>query len=402
MILSSLGIAVRALLGARLRSLLTALGILIGTAAVVVVVALGTGARERISNEISNMGNNLLYIFSQSSAKSGARVTRMNLTQGDALAIAREAPAVSSITVWSTTNMRIHSAFDSHKTGVMGIDDNYFAVRGYALAKGRDFSPSEVRSKAKVIILGKTARQELFGDEPALGHFVRIGRHSYRIVGELAEKGRSSFEDQDDRILMPIASWRARIVPSRSDRVQLIMASARSSAHTDQAIAQIQSILRQRHHIKPMEPDDFIVRSQEGFRKAQDSILDMVTTLLLSVATISLFVGGIGVMNIMLVSVAERTREIGVRMAIGAKPSDILLQFLCEAGLLATLGGVLGVVVAAGVTFVLTATVGWSMKLDPMSVLVALGTSLAVGLVFGILPARHAARLDPIEALRHE
>lgn len=402
MILNSLSIAVRALLGARLRSLLTALGILIGTAAVVVVVALGTGARERISNEISNMGNNLLYIFSQSSAKSGARVTRMNLTQGDAVAIAREAPAVSSITVWSTTNMRIHSAFDSHKTGVMGIDDNYFTVRGYTLAKGRDFSPSEVRSKAKVIILGKTARQELFGDEPALGHFVRIGRHSYRIVGELAEKGRSSFEDQDDRVLMPIGSWRARIVPSRSDRVQLIMASARSSAHTDQAIAQIQSILRQRHHIKPTEPDDFIVRSQEGFRKAQDSILDMVTTLLLSVATISLFVGGIGVMNIMLVSVAERTREIGVRMAIGAKPSDILLQFLCEAGLLATLGGVLGVVVAAGVTFILTATVGWSMKLDPMSVLVALGTSLTVGLVFGILPARHAARLDPIEALRHE
>lgn len=402
MILISLGIAVRALLGARLRSLLTALGILIGTAAVVVVVALGTGARERISNEISNMGNNLLFIFSQSSAKSGARVTRMNLTQGDAIAIQAEAPAVSAITVWSTSNLRIHSEFDSHKTGVMGIDDNYFAVRGYSLAKGRDFSPSEVRSKAKVVIIGKTARKELFGDEPALGHFVRIGRHSYRIVGELAEKGRSSFEDQDDRVLMPIGSWRARIVPSRSDRVQLIMASARSSAHTEQAVAQIQSILRQRHHIKPTEPDDFMVRSQEGFRKAQDSILDMVTTLLLSVATIALFVGGIGVMNIMLVSVAERTREIGVRMAIGAKPSDILLQFLCEAGLLATFGGVLGVLTAAGVTFILTATVGWSMKLDPWSVLVALGTSLTVGLVFGILPARHAARLDPIEALRHE
>jgi putative ABC transport system permease protein len=402
MILTSLGIAVRALLGARLRSLLTALGILIGTAAVVVVVALGTGARERISNEISNIGNNLLFIFSQSSARSGARVTRMNLTQGDARALASEAPAVAAVTVWSTTNIRVHSEFDSHRTGVMGIDDKYFEVRGYSLARGRDFSESEVRSKAKVVIIGKTAQKELFGAEPGLGHYIRIGRHAYRIVGELAEKGRSSFEDQDDRVLMPIGSWRARIVPSRNDRVQLIMASARSSSHTEQAIAQIESILRQRHNIRENEPDDFMVRSQEGFRKAQDAILDMVTSLLMSVAAIALFVGGIGVMNIMLVSVAERTREIGVRMAIGAKPGDILLQFLCEAALLAIFGGVLGITTAAGVAAVLTATLGWSMKLDSLSILIALGTSLSVGLVFGILPARRAAQLDPIEALRHE
>ncbi len=402
MIATSLGIAIRALLGARLRSVLTALGILIGTAAVVVVVALGTGARERISSEISNIGNNLLFIFSQSSAKSGARVTRMNLTEGDARAIESEAPAVAAVTVWSTTNVRTHSEYDSHRTGVMGIDENYFSVRGFSVDKGREFSHSEMRTKAKVVIIGKTVRQELFGQEPALGHFIRIGRHAYRIVGELSEKGRSSFEDQDDRIVMPIGSWRALFVPSRRDRVLLVMASARSSEHTEQAISQINSILRQRHKIRPGEPDDFIVRSQEGFRKAQDAILDMVTTLLMSVATIALFVGGVGVMNIMLVGVAERTREIGVRMAIGAKPSDILLQFLCEAALLSVFGGIMGVVSAAGVTWILTSTLGWSMKLDATSIVIALSTSLIVGLVFGLLPARRAARLDPIEALRHE
>ncbi len=402
MILTSLSIAVRALLGARLRSLLTALGILIGTAAVVVVVALGTGARERISAEISNIGNNLLFIFSQSSARSGARVTRMNLTESDARAIEAEAPAVAAVTVWSTTKVRAHSEFDSHRTGVMGIDENYFEVRGFSLARGRSFSASEMRSKAKVLLIGKTARQELFGKEPAIGHFVRIGRHAYRIIGELAEKGRSSFEDQDDRILMPIGSWRARVVPSRSDRVQLIMASARSSAHTEQATTQIRSILRQRHRIRRNEPDDFIVRSQDGFRKAQDAILDMVTSLLMSVAAIALFVGGVGVMNIMLVGVAERTREIGVRMAIGAKPGDILLQFICEAALLSTFGGLLGVLCASGIATLLTSTLGWSMKLDTTSIGIALSTSLLVGLVFGLLPARRAARLDPIEALRHE
>lgn len=402
MMKTAFGIAIRALLGARLRSLLTALGILIGTAAVVVVVALGTGARERISKEISNIGNNLLFVFSHTGGRVGPRSTRANLSQADARAIQAEAPAVAAVSAWSSTNARVHSSFGSHKTGVMGIDEKYFEVRGASLSQGRTFTPSEIRSKARVVIIGKTVRDELFGNEPAVGHFLRIGRHSYRIVGQLAEKGRSSFEDQDDRILMPLSSWRARVVPTRGDRVQLIVASARSTAHTPQAISQIEAILRQRHRIEGGDADDFAVRSQEGFRKSQDAILDMVTTLLLSVATIALFVGGVGVMNIMLVGVAERTREIGVRMAIGAKPADILLQFLCESALLSVGGGVLGVMTATGMIWVLSSTMGWSMKLDVTSVLIALGSSAAVGLLFGILPARRAAMLDPIEALRHE
>lgn len=402
MILASLRIAVRALLAQRLRSALTALGILIGTAAVVVVVALGTGARERIGAEIANIGNNLLFVFSQSSARSGARVSQMNLTERDANAIRDQAPAVSAVTVWSTTKTRVHAEFGSHKTSVMGIDRYYFPVRGFAVGEGRSFSPSEERSKAKVVVIGKTVKEEIFGDEPAVGHFVRIGRHAYRVIGQLTEKGRSSFEDQDDRVLMPISTWRGRISPARGDRVQLIMASARTPEHTSQARSQIEAILRERHGLRDGEPDDFIVRSQEAFKKAQDEILDLVTTLLLSVAVVALFVGGVGVMNIMLVGVAERTREVGIRMAIGARQGDVLLQFLIEAALLSLFGGVLGVLTAGGVTLLIQASLGWSMKLDPAAILVAMGTSLIVGLVFGILPARRAARLDPISALRHE
>ncbi len=402
MIRASLSIALRSLVAQRLRSLLTALGITIGTAAVVVVVALGTGARERIGKEIANIGNNLLYVFSQSSARSGARITRMTLTESDAEAIRNEAPAVAAVSVWSTANLRVHSAFESHKTGVMGIDRYYFSVRGYELQSGREFSPSEERSKAKVVIIGKTAAQELFGSEPPLGHYLRIGRHSYRIIGQLKEKGRSTFEDQDDRVLMPISTWRSRISPSRSDRVQLIMASARSSAHSAPARRQIEILLRQRHRLKDGDPDDFLVRTQDAFQQAQDEILDLVTTLLLSVAVVALFVGGVGVMNIMLVGVFERTREVGVRMAIGARNADILLQFLAEAAMLSLLGGIMGVLLATLVTSLLTSALGWSMKLDPTAIVIAMSTSLLVGLIFGILPARRAAALDPIQALRHE
>lgn len=402
MILASLRIAVRALMAARLRSLLTALGILIGTAAVVVVVALGTGARERISAEISNIGNNLLFVFSRSSAKSGARVAQTSLTEGDAAAIRRDATAVGAVTVWSTLLTRVHSEYDDHRTGVMGIDEYYFSVRGYEVAEGRSFSTAEDRSKAKVVVLGKTAREELFGQESSIGHFVRIGRHSYRVIGELAEKGRSSFEDQDDRILMPISTFRARISPARGGRVQLLMASARTSAHSTMAKRQIQAILRERHGLEDGEPDDFDVRTQDAFQKAQDEILDLVTTLLMSVAAVALFVGGVGVMNIMLVGVAERTREIGVRMALGARQGDVLLQFLIESALLTLFGGILGVLTAVGITALMQATLGWSMKMDFGAVLVAISTSLIVGVVFGLVPARRAARLDPIEALRHE
>jgi len=398
--MTALAVALRALLAARVRALLTILGILIGTSAVVVVVALGTGARARISAEIANIGSAAIFVFPNTGMRGGARSGSAELTDQDAAAIRVDASAVSGVTVWNTLRARVHSNFDSYRTSVMGIDQEYFAVRGFSMAEGRTFSDSEVRAKAKVVVIGSTVKKELFGAEPAVGQWLRIGRHTYRVIGLLSEKGRTPFEDQDDRVLMPIGAWRSRISPASGQRVQLIMASAKTSAHTTRAEEQIRLILRERHRLGADLPDDFVVRSQEGFRRAQDAILDMVTGLLGAVAAVALFIGGVGVMNIMLVSVAERTREVGIRMSIGARETDILLQFLVEALLLTTSGGVLGIGLSALVSRALQNGLGWSLRLDGGAILVAISTSIFVGLAFGILPARRAARLDPVEALR--
>jgi len=397
---TALGVALRALLRARLRALLTTLGILIGTAAVVVVVALGTGARARISAEIANIGSAAVFVFPDTGMRGGTRPNAAELNDGDAAAIRLDASAVSGVTVWNTLRARAHSAYDSYRTSIMGVDQEYFSVRGFSLAEGRGFSDSEVRAKTKVVVIGSTVRRELFGTEPAVGQWIRLGRHAYRVIGLMSEKGRSPFEDQDDRILMPIGTWRSRVSPAMGRRVQLIMASAKTTAHTARAEEQIRTILRERHRLGTDLPDDFVVRSQEGFRKAQDAILDMVTGLLGAVAAVALFIGGVGVMNIMLVSVAERTREVGIRMSIGAREMDIMLQFLVEALLLTTTGGVLGIGLAALVSRALASSLGWSLRLDGTAILIAISTSILVGLCFGILPARRAARLDPVEALR--
>ncbi len=397
-----LRIALRALLRQRLRSALTTLGILIGVAAVVVVTALGTGARDRIGNEIENIGSNLLYVWSRSTASSGVRTATDGLTEGDAEAIRREAAAVSGVTIWSSLNMQVQSEFSNTKTSVMGVDDDYFGVRGFDVGNGRRWSPFEAQSKAKVVLIGQTVKQNLFGATDPVGRFVRIGRTPFRIIGELKPRGQSPWEDQDDRLLMPITSFRARVSPGMGRRVQLIMAQAKTAAHSEAASRQIEAILRQRHRIEEGEESDFTVRSQVQFKRRQEEIFNLLTTLLLSVAGVSLFVGGVGVMNIMLVSVTERTKEIGIRMAIGAKPRDIQWQFLSEAIALTIFGGLSGIGIAFGLIQLVSHLLGWSMGLSPVAIFAALFTSLAVGLIFGFLPARRAARLDPIEALRHE
>jgi putative ABC transport system permease protein len=397
---TAISLALRALVRARFRTALTLLGILIGTSAVVVVFALGTGARERIAGEIENLGSAAIFVFPQTFSQGGLKSGGHGLTETDAAAIARDATAVRAVTVWSTLRARVHSRFESHKTSVMGVDDKYFDVRAFALADGRTFDARELRTKAKVAVIGQTVKTELFGSSPAVGEFIRIGQHSYRIIGLLAEKGRTPFEDQDDRVILPVSTFRARVSPAPGRRVHMILASAKTRAHTEQASAQISSILRHEHHLGSGDPEDFIVRSQEGFRKTQETILDAVTSLLLAVAGVALFIGGIGVMNITLIGVAERTREIGVRMSVGARKTDILLQFLLEAVVLALAGGILGVLLSALVALSLTQALGWSLELDIGAALAALSMSLVVGVVFGIWPARRAAMLDPVEALR--
>ena len=295
---STLRLALAAVWAQKLRSLLTGLGILIGVAAVVIVTALGAGARHSIESQIDNLGTNLLYVFSQPVAKSGARVNvQQGLTDGDAEAIRREATAVERVTVWSQVKAQVSSEYGNARTEVMGADGHYLTVRGFRVETGRAYNAHEERSRAKVVLIGQTAKQNLFGAVDPVGRTLRIGRHPYQVIGTLAPKGQSPWEDQDDRIVMPIDSFRTRVSPAPHGRVHLIMATAKTAAHSEEARRQIEAILRQRHGIAEGEDADFIVRTQESWRQRQSEILNIVTLLLVTVAGIALFVGGVGVMS---------------------------------------------------------------------------------------------------------
>jgi putative ABC transport system permease protein len=402
--IAAIRIALRAIARSKLRAALTVLGILIGVAAVVIVVALGTGVRHRILGEISSMGANTIYVFPQSTQASGLRRhDTARMSEADGVAILKESISVSGVSPFSSTSMQVVAGENNVATQVMGVTRSYFAVRSYTLAAGDGWTDADEQLKTKVCVIGDTVRENLFGVGDAIGQYIRLGKHPFRVIGVLTKKGQSPFgEDQDDRILMPIGSFRARVSPSAPGKVQMLLASATSERTVDRAVEQIDRILRQRHQIDPDDEPDFVIRTQAEFRKSQEQIIDTLTVLLSSIAAVSLLVGGIGVMNIMLVSVTERTREIGVRMAIGASEGDIMVQFLVEAVTLSIIGGVFGIGVGLGVIKVLTSALGWTMTLPLSAVIVAVGTSATIGIVFGFFPARRAARLDPITALRHE
>jgi putative ABC transport system permease protein len=399
-------LALVALARSKLRSALTVLGILVGIAAVVVVVALGEGATGKIGSRIETLGSNVIYVFDQPVARSGLRSARgssAGLTDGDVEAIAREAKSASAATSFSSTMIQAVTSFSNSQAYVIGTDLAYFPVRGFDLATGRLWTPSEERAKSRVALIGPSAAAKLFGTADPVGRSVRLGRHPYLIVGTLVAKGTSPFgQDQDDRLVVPVGTWRAHVQPQLGKRVHMIMASAKSFERADAAVQEIDAILRQRHHVAEGATPDFVVRSQEQFRAMQERIIRILTVLLLSVAAVSLFVGGVGVMNIMLVTVAERRREIGIRMAVGAQPADIQLQFLVEATALTAVGGALGILLAAGLVGAAKRYLGWAMDLGAPALLVALTTSLVVGIVFGFLPARRAALVEPMEALRHD
>jgi putative ABC transport system permease protein len=399
-------LAFRSIARSTLRAGLTILGILIGVAAVVTVTALGAGARDRVSEQIQAMGSNVIMIAPQSAAASGAKGALgagARLTEDDAKAIAREAVSIAAVAPALRARGQAIAGEKNWSTQVIGSSRAFFQVRNWKVERGAEWDERDETIKAKVCVVGTTVATKLFGNDDPVGRSLRLGPYSYRIVGVLESKGEAPFGgDQDDMVLMPIGSMRGRVIRTAPGFAGILLASATSADTTARAVRQIDAILRQRHHIEEDREPDFWVRTQQEFQAMQSAVYGLLTVLLVCIAAVSLVVGGIGVMNIMLVSVTERTREIGIRMAIGARANDIMTQFLVEAVTLALIGGVTGAAVGLGAIQLLGTTLEWPMKLDPVALGIAVATSALTGIAFGFFPARRAAGLDPIVALRHE
>ncbi|MBK7581026.1 MAG: ABC transporter permease [Myxococcales bacterium] len=388
-----------------LRASLTALGILIGVAAVTIVVALGEGATQEISGRIDSMGENALIVMPAETLRSGVRDERAVgiLTEGDAEALAAEAPAVERAAPLLFSSAQVAWRDANSPTTIVGSTRAFFDIRRWKVSSGTLWPVSSETLGEKVCVIGVGVRNNLFGSEDPVGQTLRIGRHPFRIVGLLDEKGQGPFgNDQDDVVVMPVATLRAKLLPTRPGQVGRILLQGTTPDSAAEVERQAEAILRQRHGLTEGAENDFRVRSQEDFRRRQEGILGTLRTLLLSIALVSLVVGGIGVMNIMLVSVTERTREIGIRMAIGAREIDIMFQFLVEAVVLSLLGGAVGALLAVLAVRSIANALGWQMGVSTDALMVALGVSTTIGVTFGFFPARRAARLDPIHALRRE
>ncbi len=401
--LGALRLALGAIARNRTRAVLTVLGILIGITAVVIVTALGTSTSDQIGGEIDSFAANGLFVWPQPVQASGARSKTVGrLTEGDGRAIAREAVSVTAVAPFLQTQGQVVFGDKNAQTALIGTTLSYFPIRRFTVDKGSFWTESDELLKTKVCLVGTTVATTLFGTSDPVGQTIRVGRSPYLVVGVLAARGTSPFgDDQDDRLLMPIGSFRARVMHTSPGRADQLIVGATSPQTVGRAKEQIEGILRQRHRLEPGR-DDFQVSSQAEMRQTQEAITSTLSALLLGVAAVSLLVGGVGVMNIMLVSVAERTREIGIRMSIGARERDILVQFVVEAMVLTLIGGVLGVILGSGATIGLGRALSFPMAPSPGWLAVALGVSVAIGLVFGYLPAWRAAKLDPMAALRVE
>jgi putative ABC transport system permease protein len=402
--LIALKIAARALTRNTMRSSLTMLGIIIGVGAVIAMVAVGQGAKAQVETQIASIGSNMLLVFPGSTTQGGVHAgsgSVTTLTEDDAEAIKKELSAVRYASPSLRTVAQVVSTNQNWSTAITGSTPDYFPIRDWSFEAGGPFTESDVAGATKVAVLGKTVAVNLFGAQDPMGQIIRIRNVPFKVVGVLIPKGQSAMgQDQDDTVIIPFSTLQKRIMGVTY--VGAILVSANSPQETSVAERQIEALLHQRHHIPPGQDDDFTVRNMTDIATAAAAASSVMTILLGSIASVSLIVGGIGIMNIMLVSVTERTREIGIRMAVGARGRDILLQFLVEAVVLSVSGGLLGVVFGIAGSRLVSAFVHWPTIISIQSIVLALGFSIAIGVFFGLYPARRAASLDPIDALRYE
>jgi putative ABC transport system permease protein len=403
-LLAIIRIAMRALARNKLRSALTMLGIIIGVGAVIAMVSVGQGAQQAAQQQIAAMGSNMLFVGSGTVNRGGMRMgwgATKSLVYDDMLAIRRECPAVRDAAPGSQSTGQVVFGGDNWATNIVGTEPQYFDVRTWPFAQGESFNEDDVTTAANVAVIGETVRKNLFGPTDPVGQTININNIPFRVVGVLSPKGTSGWgQDQDDIILVPITTLQKKI--TGQDWLRWIMVSAVSRQASYTAQHEITSLLRDRHRIRPGQDDDFFVRNLADVAALADQQARLFTMLLASIASISLLVGGIGIMNIMLVSVTERTREIGIRMAIGATEEDVQQQFLIEAVVLSLAGGGIGIAFGMTASYLITQTLGWAVLISPTAIVAAVVFSMIVGVFFGFYPARKAARLDPIEALRYE
>ncbi len=407
-IFQTLRVALRAIFRNKMRAFLTTLGIVIGVAAVIAMMAIGAGAKARVEQAFAAMGTNLLIIQAGSSSTSGVKGgfgSQPTLTWDDFAAIRDEVASVKAAAPMLRASLSVISEEQNWTTSVTGTSPDYFDVRSWPIDQGASFTQSDIDSGTKVVVLGATVVEKLYGaNANCVGSFVRIGNIPFQIIGVAAKKGQSATgQDYDDAAFVPYTTFAQKVQGGLGKYLHgSIMVAAASAQATTRAQTDISALLRDRHHLARSDDDDFQLRNLSEIASAQQEGTDTMTTLLASVAAVSLFVGGIGIMNIMLVSVTERTREIGIRMAVGAKPAYILAQFLVEALALSTAGGLIGVGMGVGVATWLAGKFHWPMLIQPDVIMLSVGFSALVGVVFGMYPARKASRLDPIDALRFE
>ena len=391
----------------KMRSMLTSLGIIIGVSAVIIMLAVGTGASKKIASDMESMGSNLLMIRSASAKSGGVRMgmgTRPTLTMKDSIAIETKARGVLAVAPYSAESKQLTYGNQNWSTSVAGTTMDYFLIRNYEMDSGRGFLPEDNKNSTKVAIIGQTVSTELFGDVDPIGKTIRIGNIPFKVVGLLKSKGASGMgQDQDDIAFIPITTAQRKVFGTDfPGTVSMINVKAQNEEILSTTEEDINEILKTRHHIGKTQENDFEVRNLAEMQETIKSATQTMSLLLGAIAGVSLIVGGIGIMNIMLVSVTERTKEIGIRMAIGAKPSDIRIQFLIESFLLSMSGGLIGVVVGIGGAFLMHKFAGMNIAITVESILLSMGFSAAIGIGFGYYPAYKASLLNPIDALRYE